>query len=146
MRKCCVWLAMGATFCLLVGCGMGKEKQAAEAVADRFHKAIQAKQYDEAVKLCHPDFFQRTSKSEFRDLLGRLDKKLGGFKSAKLAGWSFQKRAMAGGASGTFCTLSYQVAYGKYPAAEVFIIYKPLGGNQFSILGYNINSQGLLKE
>ena len=80
-----------------------------------------------------------------RDVLDKLIQKLGDFKSAKLVGWNFSKQAMAGGASGTFYTLTYETSFSKYPGTETILVYKPLGGRSFSVLGYNINSPGLLK-
>jgi len=146
MRRLSRWLVLCLILVPAAGCGVSKDKPAAEAVAAKFHAALQVKNYNDAIGLCHPDLFKQTPERDFRELLTFVNKKLGDYQSAKLVGWSFRKQAMTSGPSGTFYVLTYQTTYAKYPADEQFVIYKPLGGNRFSVLGYHINSTGLFKE
>ncbi len=145
MRRVWPWLAVIFLLSLTMGCGMSQEKQAAEAVAGQFHTALQAKKFDDAVALCNASFFKNTSKKDTRDFLDNLTQRLGEFKRAKLVGWHFNKQAMSGGGSGTYYTLTYEASFAKYQGTETILVYKPFGGNTFSVLGYNINSPGLVK-
>jgi len=135
---CAVAVAIG-------GCGLSKERQAAEVVAQQYYDALKSKHYDKAISYYDASFFKQTPKAEWRKILEKLPTKLGEPKTEKLVGWRLNKQARAGGMSGTFCTLNYQVTYAKYPSQEVLVLYKPLGGKGFGIAGHNINSKGLLK-
>ncbi len=145
MRSTWRWLAMILLLSLTTGCGMSQEKQEAETVAGKFHTALQAGKFNDAITLCSPDFFKQTSKKDVLEMLQGVNRRLGTLKSAKLVGWNFSKQAMAGGQSGTFYQLTYDVTYAKSPGTEALVIYKPLGGKTFSVLGWHINSPGLLK-
>lgn len=135
---CCVLAVLAA------GCGMKQEKATAEAVATNLFAKVQLGDFDSAMSLYSPKFFEQTSKDEWKSLLGNLQKKLGSLESYELVTWNFKKQAHTSG-SGTYWVLQYKVTYSKYPATETVTVFKPVGGT-FQILGHNINSTGLLKE
>ncbi|UCC94774.1 MAG: DUF4019 domain-containing protein [Candidatus Omnitrophota bacterium] len=128
---------------LLAGCGVVQDTGVAENLAAIYYESIKAKNFDKAQELCGPQFFQRTSREDFLQLLQTINKKLGNLQSYKLAG--FHVRKQIGIPSGNYYILQYKVTYSKYSAAEVLTLFKPSGG-EIKILGYNVNSEGFFKE
>lgn len=129
---------------IVFGCGIGEDKTAAETIVINVLEDIKLRDIDEALTFYSPQFFQQTSKEEWKSLLQRLSEKLGKLESYKLLTWHVTKQVHTSG-SGTYLTLQYEVQYSKYPATETLTVFKPIGG-EYRILGHYINSVGLLKE
>jgi hypothetical protein len=136
---------------LVVGCiGYGlmkgmKMKPQAESVGQQLYEAIRAKDYDRALSLYDPMFFQQTNRDEWRKMLAGINTKLGDLVSYEQRGWNINAQTGTGSASGVYVTLTYKVTYAKYPADETLSLFMPAGGSKFTITGHNINSTGLLK-
>jgi Protein of unknown function (DUF4019) len=144
MKKCFPVLICCLIVFLVTGCSVKKEKAAVEAIAAKFFDKIKSGDFDSAMSLYSPKFFQQTSKDDWKSILVNLQSKLGSLERYELVSWNFKKQANTSG-SGTYWALQYKVTYSKYPATESITIFRPVGG-KFQILGHNINSTGLLKE
>ncbi len=131
---------------LPAGCGVSKEKVEAEKVASARFELVKQHKFEDSMDLYSPKFYENTTREKWLKLTKKIHDKLGDVQSYKLVGWNFRKFAGKGQMSGTFWELQYETVYDKYPAREILLVYKPLGGNELKIIGHNINSEGLVLE
>lgn len=124
------------------GCTIAKDKSAAEDVAKVYFDQIKDKNYDKASEICADEFFQKTSRKDFVNILQTVNKKLGDIKSYKLESWKVTESLK----EGTYYYLTYKVEYSKYSSEEQFTLCMPKGAKDIKLIKYNINSEGLLKE
>jgi hypothetical protein len=144
MRRLWLGAVLGALGCLAAGCGMSKDRQSAEVVADEYLTAVANQDLDKAVSLWDSRGFQRgITEKEWRTILSSLPKKLGETKGRKVIGWRVDKRRMVG-LTGTFWTFTYEVTYAKYRSQEAVTLFRPIRGDHFLVLGHTINCKGLL--
>ncbi|HEY79150.1 MAG TPA: hypothetical protein G4O09_08570 [Dehalococcoidia bacterium] len=127
------------------GCGIAEEKSATENVVTSYFEAVKAKDFDKALSFYSPKFFEVTPQDDWLEALKTINAKLGDLQTYKLTSWKGNKQVGTAG-SGTYYELRYEVTYSKYPAKEVFNIFKPSAGGELKIQGHNINSIGLIKE
>jgi len=125
------------------GCGAGARKQAAEATAGKYFQALSQKDWDMAVSMYAPDFFQKMPKEKWRESLASLAEKLGEYQGHRLQGWSSQSHVGTGG-SRQVTVLTYQVQYAKGEATEVLTFFGTGDGEELKIVGHQINSPLLL--
>ena len=137
--------AFTVAFLLLGGCGFTQGKKDGEAVLTRHFRTIATNGFDTALTDYGTQFFQKTSKDEWRKALTKLSDKLGAYQSHTVTGWRVFKNASTSG-SGTTVSLQCQVAYSKHPATESFTLFKGAGDSDYKIVGHQINSTALLTE
>lgn len=134
------------TFLLfLAGCAVGKDRPEAEKIATARFEFIKQHKFKESTDLYSPKFYEKTSRENWIKLTEKLHEKLGDMQSYTLMGWNYRKYAGTG-LSGTFYELQYETIYDKYKAREILLVYKPIGGAEYKIIGHNINSEGLVLE
>lgn len=138
-------LALSLAAALLAGCGISAAKDEAELVANAYFACIDRGDCEGALDLFSSQFYQQTSRDDWRVVLEKIEEKLGPLQSYELAQWRVFKGSK-GGLSGTMVQLHYQATYEKHPAQVSMVVHKPVGGNEFKISGMNINSAGLLIE
>ena len=126
-----------------IGCSAGASKQAAEATASKYFQALSQKDWDTAVSLYAPEFFEKTPKKQWREMLANLGEKLGEYQSHQLQNWQYQSHTGTGG-SRRVTVLTYRVRYAKGEATEVFTFLGGGDGEQLQIAGHQITSPALL--
>jgi hypothetical protein len=135
-----------ALVCALVGgCGLTQAKKDGEKLLSRHFQTLSTNGYDSAIADYGTQFFQKTTKDEWNNMLTKLSGKLGAYQSHSVTSWRVFKNAGTFGA-GTTVSLQCQVIYSKYTATESFTLFKGLTDSEYKILGHQINSDGLLKE
>jgi hypothetical protein len=130
---------------MLAGCGFVQGKKDAEALLTRHFQAVSTNGFDTALDDYSPQFFQKTTKEEWRKALTKLNEKLGVYQSHSVTGWRVFKNATPSGA-GTTVLLQCEVTYTKHPATESFTLFKGFGESDYKIVRHQINSTGLLTE
>lgn len=138
-------LVLSAVLLLSGGCGFIKGKKDGEAVLTRHFQTIATNGFDTAVADYGAQFFQKTSKDEWRKALSKVTEKLGTYQSHTVTGWRVFKNAGITGA-GTTVSLQCQVNYSKHSATESFTLFKGIGSSDYKIVGHQINSTALLTE
>jgi hypothetical protein len=138
-------LVLSAVLLLSGGCGITKGKKDGEAVLTRHFQTIATNGFDTALTDYGAQFFQKTSKDEWRKALSKLNEKLGTYQSHTVTGWRVFQNAGTFG-SGTTVSLQCQVNYSKHQATESFTLFKALGASDYKIVGHQINSTALLTE
>jgi hypothetical protein len=138
-RQC----ALAAITLLLGGCGMGANKEAAEATAAKLYQACSQKDWDSVLKLYSPEFYQKTNREQWRGMILGLNEKLGDYKAHQLKNWQFRTFAGVGGSSQTI-VLTYQVQYANGEATETLTFVGSGGEKTLKISGHQITSPALL--
>jgi hypothetical protein len=134
-------LLLGILPLLMSGCGMSANKQAAEATATQLYKSISEKDWDGALGLYAPEFFQKMTKEQWHDILVNLSKKLGDYKNRQLQNWNYRSYVGTDG-NRQVTTLTFQVQYANGESTETLTF---LGtGDPLKISGHQINSPQLL--
>ena len=129
----------------LAGCGITKSKQDADMVLTRHFQAVSTNDLVAALNDYGSQFFQGTSKEEWRKVLSRLNAKMGAYQSHTITGWrSFTKAGSFG--SGTTVTLQCQVIYARHSAKETFTLFKGLTDSGYKIIAHQIDGAALLTE
>jgi hypothetical protein len=136
-----ITLLFGTVPLLMSGCGMSANQQAAETTATQLYKSISEKDWDGAIGLYAPEFFQKMPKEQWRDVLANVSKKLGDYKDRQLQNWNYRSYVGTGGNQQT-TTLTFQVQYLNGEATETLTFL----GNEvpLKIAGHQINSPQLL--
>jgi hypothetical protein len=138
-------LVLSAIVLLSAGCGITKGKKDGEAVLTRHFQTIATNGFDTALTDYSAQFFQKTSKDQWRKALTKLNEKLGTYQSHTVTAWRVFSNAGITG-SGTTVSLQCQVNYSKYPATESFTLFKAVGASDYKIVAHQINSTALLTE
>ena len=132
---------LGIAPLLISGCGMSANKQAAESTATQLYKSISEKDWDAALGLYAPEFFQKMPKDQWRDILMNVSKKLGDYKNRQLQTWNYRSYVGTDG-NRQETTLKFQVQYQNGEATETLTF---LGSEvPLKIAGHQINSPQLL--
>ncbi|MCH8829021.1 MAG: DUF3887 domain-containing protein [Planctomycetes bacterium] len=126
----------------LAGCGANQSKQAAEETANRLYQALSEKDWDKAVSFYGPQFFQKTSKQEWRAALVNLEKKFGAYKSHQIQNWKYRSHTGTGG-SHQVTVITYKVKYAKATTTET-ITFLGSGDEELKIVGHRIESPAFL--
>ncbi len=122
----------------LQGCS-SKSRQISEVATQEFRDRYARSEFDQIYAAGATDFWTKTTHDDFVKLMRGVTRKLGTFRSTRVAGW----RVMTG-TSGTMVTLGYQTVFEKGPAEEQFIWR--VEGNSAKLAGYHINSNAFLAE
>ena len=144
MQSCrLVHFSLVGVLLLLGGCGMGANKQAAEATATKLYQASAQKDWDAVLQLYSPEFYQKTTREEWRSMLLGLHEKLGDYKNHQLTNWNFRTFQGVGGSSQTIVLL-YKVQYANGEATESLTFMGNGDEKSLKISGHQINSPVLL--
>ncbi|MFH1126429.1 MAG: hypothetical protein V1703_04845 [Candidatus Altiarchaeota archaeon] len=119
----------------------GKEKS--EKVVDNFYSKVKAGDYEGTLSMYHSKWFELTPRNKTIDFLQKVDQKLGKVEGYSLVDWNMNAYAGTEG-TGNYITLEYEVNRTNYSSEETFTIFNPQGTEEYLILGYNINSMGLI--
>src|SRR5689334_5178490 len=101
------------------GCASTQAEKDAHAVRARHLQCLSTNGFDTAMIDYGAQFFQKTTKDEWRKALTKLNDKLGTYQSHTVSGWRVFKNAGTSGA-GTTVSLECQVTYSKHSATEGF--------------------------
>lgn len=119
-----------------------EDKNDAEKVTTEFYDKIKMQDFEGTYPLFSDKFFANTSQNKLSEIYLSLKQKLGTLQETKLDKW--QTRQIIGTDRSRTYTLIYKNKYEKFDAIET--IYLILEDNdQVKIVGYNIQSEALLK-
>jgi Rad3-related DNA helicase len=115
----------------LAGCGLGKNKKAAEAEVDRFHQHWNASEFQAVFDEAHLQFRAAQSAETMITTMQTLKKNYGDLKSSKRRGFGFTSNEGA-----TDIKLSYDSAFEDGAAVETFL-FRMTGGKAL-LVSYDI--------
>ena len=113
-------------------------------MVDDFYAKIKQGDYEGTLSLYHDKWFNVASREQTLSFLKKIDEKLGVVQTYELSDWNSQSYVGIGG-SGNYVTLAYSVNRTRYNSTERFTIFNPQGTDAFYILGYDVNSMGLVE-
>jgi hypothetical protein len=125
---------LAATF---TGCGTTKDVGAASDAVVTFHARLDSEDYSTIYTQADPILRNATSQKDFLDLVSAVHRKLGKVISANRQGFFVNFTT-----SGTRVRLNYSTKFTDGDAQEEFVWAK--SGNDFTLVGYNINSNALI--
>ncbi|WP_426327555.1 hypothetical protein [Pedobacter sp. R-06] len=118
-----------------------EDKKDAEKVADQFYTLVEKNDLKNLGPLLSNQFKAVTSAQKLNDYLTGTANKLGDIKSKKLDHW--ETKVIRGSNPAAKYVLYYVVERAKFQAKETVTLTAE--NDQIKILGYNVNSEGLLK-
>jgi hypothetical protein len=124
---------------LMSGCSMNQDLKDGTIFVDGIYTKLKNKDYDGIVAVAHEGLLKATPTEKIKEGLATFDTKLGTIETYSLSGGNIKSTA-----GGSTVVLSYAVNRTLYPSTEIFTLYKEKGG-EFRLVGYNVNSEGLLK-
>ena len=136
MRRLFFLMLVGVATLGLPGCGAGKHKQAAEALANDFYRAFSANDWDSALNLYGPEFFEKTTKDQWQTTLMGIREKVGAHQSHEVKGWQHKSRVGTGGSKQT-TVLTLQVSYASAVTTET-LTFLSSAEKGLRIVGHNI--------
>jgi len=117
-----------------------EDKKDAEKVSDQFYTLLEQKDFNKLSPLLSNQFKAVTSTKKLNEYLTGTVSKLGEIKSKKLDHW--ETKVIKGSNSSAKYVLYYLVERTKFQAKETVTLVAE--NDQIKILGYNVNSEGLL--
>jgi hypothetical protein len=135
-------VAIGVVAIVLAARGASAGKQAGEATAGKYFQAVSQKDWDTAMSLYAPLFFEKSPKKQWRAVLANLAEKLGDYQSHQLKDWQYRSYTGTNG-SQRVMILTYQVRYTKAEATET-LTFSGGGNGELQIVGHHIDSPALL--
>jgi hypothetical protein len=129
---------------LLVSCAFKEQKDYAENCVLKHLHAREAGNLDEAIQYYGAPFFKEMPRPQWRQMLEKIQQKLGAPTAFELQNWNTTERAL-NGASGAYVVLTYQMTYEHATGTETFSLYRARGSDDVTIIGHNISSLALLK-
>lgn len=86
-------------------------------------------------------FWQNADEKKWNNIINLVNKAMGNLQSYSLESWHVQSKVHTNQISGTIVVLVYKTVYEKGTGTETLTVFKPLIGDEFSILGHNFNSK-----
>jgi hypothetical protein len=127
---------------LSASCDLQENSEQDRALADRYFAASAAGDYETVLSLYSQQFFAKTTREQFRDLLMSVHTRCGAPKTHVLKGSTITSSLTDGSGQ---ATLIYDVTYDRCRLSEVIRIAKPDNGEP-KILGHQLNFQTLPPE
>jgi len=111
---------------LCAACGFSADRKEAEQLAERYFADIQAADFEGALSLYSPRFYEVTTRAEWLGFLQDQRARCGAPTAHSLAKWNVF--SSFGTNSGTRTTLVYDVQYSTCRMSETMTIFKPSAG------------------
>ena len=124
-------------FCLISCTGIFKGKEVADKGIVEFHRLYNEGKFDEIYDHTDPKFQKASSKKDFLDLLGAVQRKLGKVTAAKEAGYNTRTFNFV-----TTVSLNQSTTFEQGSGMETFSF--EINGDKAMLLGYNINSKDMM--
>jgi len=132
------WAAIGlAALMALGGCSASEDVASAERGIATFHEKLNSGHLDAIYDEAGPEMKKAAARSDLILLLSAVQRKLGHFKSGKVATWNDNATT-----NGHFVTLNYSAQYDRGVADENFV-YR-LDGQNALLVGYHVQSTAFL--
>jgi hypothetical protein len=122
---------------LVAGCSSGKDFDLAQAQVAHFRELMAAQKFDQIYSEASDELKKTTTDQAMARLLGAVDRKLGGVKSAKQNAWNVNYAPSA-----TSVTIKFKTQFERGAGEETFV-YRIAGGKAL-LAGYHINSNELI--
>ena len=129
--------AVATLACTLGACSIVADTTASEQAVDKFHRMLDAGQFDAIYDQSSKALKNATTREDFDKLLAAVHRKLGNVRSATRGGIS-----TFASLQGTRITLGYKTIYENGQADETFAF--SLDGDKPILSGYRINSNALI--
>jgi hypothetical protein len=144
-RPCCKrlgWIVVLLFSFVLTGCDLARAKHNGEIVLARHFLLLSTNGYNAALDDYGDQFFRTTGKAEWSNALCQMSYQLGTFQRYTIRGWRVLDEP-SGISTGTTVILQCRVNYSKYPADEVFTLFKGSSMPRYKIIGHRIQSTAL---
>jgi hypothetical protein len=119
-------LAVGLAVVLAAACDFSRNREDAEAYAERYFAARQGDDVADALAFYSPKFFDGTPRDQWLATLRNLRDRCGTPTSHSLKNWMVTDQV--GAASGSTTTLTYEVKYASCRVSETLVVSRPEGG------------------
>lgn len=123
----------------LVSCG-GEVPDDAAVVqrGNQFFELLKAKNFDAALDLYAPEFFQSRPREDWKQHLQKMQEQLGDMQSFALKRQQADVRY-----SGKFFIYEYSVVYAKEKSWETITFFVPVAGGEVKLFGHQIKAKGI---
>lgn len=125
----------------ITGCSFLKDVDEAKLVVDDFYSKLKEGNYDGIIAISDNQLLEVTPEDKFKQFLQTIDEKLGKVETYGLYSYNVQKKPTGK----STVTLVYSTNRTIYPSMDTFILTRSRKGTEFKVLGYNLNSEGLLQ-
>jgi hypothetical protein len=136
-------LALFSLPLFLSGCGFVKGKDEAEKVAAAFFEERIAQGGFGGDRFYSKEFWEYTEEEKRDDIKAIAADAHGRLRTYALNSWNVQSKYYAVQLSGTFVTLLYDTSYEKGSAQEKLTLFRPVGSEEYKLLGLNIASDDI---
>ena len=126
-----------ALFCIASACGLGEDRQKAEAAVETFHVQLNGSHFDQIYSSATPAFKSSGPETGFVEYVGAVRRKLGLFKNGRQTFWRVNTTT-----AGTLVDLNYESQFEQDTATEEFTFL--MTGGRPVLHRYNINSRTLV--
>lgn len=131
-----IWAALFAIL-MLAGCSATADISGAEKGIVKFHRQLDAGEFDAIYDDASKDMKRATHPKQFVPVLEAVHRKLGKFKKGKVVGWNVNYTT-----GGNLVSLGYEAEYERGEAMENFVFR--MDGKTALLAGYHINSTALI--
>jgi len=134
--------ATSAIACVLVlGCGLKKSKEDAERIVARHYEAIATHATDAVLADYDEQFFEKTTRQGWLEVLKKVESKLGPYQSHRVTSWN--ARNNFGTNAGSYVTIGCEVTYANHEAQEQMELFRANERDEFKITKHGIDSEAL---
>lgn len=141
MKKYICSILFVVCFLSFSSCSMVKGKGEAENVAESLFKDRIQNGWPGTNKYYSKLFWKNTTENKWANIQNLVSKAMGDLKAFSLTSWNIQSKIQTNEISGTIVRLVYETEYENGKGTETLVLYKPVMGKEFSVLGHNINSE-----
>ncbi len=131
-----LFLLMPLLLIVLYGCGVFAAKPQAEALVERYFRAVKSGDFQEVLPLFSEEFFKKTPKTEVVRELARNRREMGTLGEYRQVSCKIEVNS---GQGWTIVTLLYQVKYSEGEAQETFAVKKPFDQGPAAISAHKIS-------
>lgn len=103
-----------------------------------FYELLKAKNFDGALDLYAPEFFQSRPREDWKRHLQNMQEQLGAVQSFELKRQQADVRY-----SGKFFIYEYSVVYAKEKSWETVTFFVPVAGGEVKVFGHQIKAKGI---
>ena len=138
---------MAALFAVLIvsGCGLVTGKGDAEKVAESLlNERIENGGFG-SNKYYSEIFWENTDNEKWEKIKRLVDNTMGDLKNYELNNWKVNSQAKTNDLSGTIVYLQYETEYEKGKGTETLTLFKPIMGEEYSVVGHHFNSPEIQK-
>jgi len=124
----------------LYSCGVVEGKGEAEKLAESMFQNRTNNGWNGSDQYYPALFWEKTDTAKWSNIQNLVTEAHGELQSFSLNTWRIKSGVSTNQLSGTLVTLVYENTYDQGRVSEALLLYKPLAGTKYSIIGHNFNS------